>query len=479
MLAPSAQLNPPPNATFVFEGLGFFQLKVDPTIAVLHVTTFSIRSKKSLWREALASIIDQFQASKCRKLIVDVTGNGGGYVDLAYELLAVLSPTPRGPFPMVDQRIMRDFRLSSLMKEMVGRAVKYQVVRTLFHPAWYGIPSTRKWYTDDKLIQPRKRAFGKNVYEYSDYYKEVPVSNTLINPLVNKKFSLTAKDIVLVGNGDCGSACGLFYHHLRELDRIPAAVTSYKSKQPRTFMSFPATEVYTLNQVISEGNKLGMTEDPLLPDPLLVQAVYRFPIREGYCRRKGMENIPIEYVRISADIKVDVNRNLMLRPDLIWERLSWQLKWIDELPEHHSFKMDDDLATPAVAVPPPSVALPPTAQPPAKEASEAPAPTVEPKQNGNDAPTTSRPAPAESQEAPVPTPAAGQPALAESHESNEGQAPTPPVTQPAPVEESQEAPAAGQVAPEESSEPQEAPFEEPEEFHAGEQPAEAPEQDEE
>lgn len=334
------------------EGLAFYQLKDEP-IGVLAITTFSLEHprSKTTWRETMAEIIKKFKGC-CKKLILDLSGNGGGYLDLAWETIAVLTPDPTKEFPMINKRYLRDFRACPLQVKLIETVVKKNIKNSPFFPSWFGIPGSTKPYQGVDIINPtRSRPLdkeGKDTVKYSKLFQEFPINSTS-NPLKDKSFGIKSEDIFILSSGECGSACGLVALHLREVDGVQAAALGYFKDRPRTFATFPITEVFTLNQILSEIERIGLKDNSVLPKKLKVDALVRIPVREGYSQVASKKNVPSEFLWISADLNIDNDDFTLLRPDRVWGKLADTVGWCKKSKEskfHANMKPDRPIGKP-------------------------------------------------------------------------------------------------------------------------------------
>jgi len=301
------------------------------------MSTFSVDDKDK-WRQAMFSIVSQIKnpTSGCKSLVVDLTANGGGYLDLAYEAVALLSPNPSPNWPMIDKRFRRDFRTSPLLRLLTETAFNNSVKKSSFHPSWYGeineglsVP-----YTDLSIINPSPtRNYTVNnapVSEpYSNTFIELPEAHDPNDPSLNKlwglNIGLSSNNIVLVSSGDCGSACGLLYYHLSQRDQVKGAVFGPMYRRPRTFGAFPITEVFTLREITSEAMLLKVQNNPLVPAYLPISGMVHTPIREGIL----LDNVTIaEFHWELASILIDAYERYVMRPDNVWRAAAEAMGWM-------------------------------------------------------------------------------------------------------------------------------------------------------
>ena len=322
------------------EGLAFFQIPDAKEVCVLMLTTFSLVEPKDNWRKAFATSMDMFKMVKCTKLVIDLTANGGGYLDLAWEAIAVLTPDPNpdpNDWPEKANRYFRDFRVTDLVSAMTTNAFKNPALNSVFKPQWLGDYATKREYEDLSLIHEHShnRTFNKTdgtpfTMKYSEEYIELPVAIEPTNPLKNKNWGLAAKDMVMVSSGDCGSACGLVYYHLSEVTGVNGAVLGAFYKRPRTFPAFPVTEVFTHAQIVGETKLLSLDKRPDAPKMFTISAVHRIPVREGWSRK--VPTIMVEYKWTDANIQIDTFHRFVLRPDNVWRGAAEAMGWVKPPP---------------------------------------------------------------------------------------------------------------------------------------------------
>jgi len=345
------------------EALAMFQLDGFPNVCIFMVTTLAITGEKDTWRTTFSQMLDKFQSLKCQKLILDLTGNGGGYLDLAWEIIAVLTPNPAPAWPMQWKRYKRDFRLGSLASTMVQTAFANQSLGSEFEPEWFGDEPVQHEFRDLSLVSStRNKSFTapngtKFTQAYSSYYVELPVAIGSNDPLKGRNLNLTNKDIVLLSSGDCGSACGLIYYSLHERDGVNAAVYGMLYNRSRTFAAFPVTEVYTHAQIAAEAKLLGLSGNPMAPQQFNISAEVRTPMREGYSFLDS--NAVLEYRWTDANIHVDSYPRFLLRPDQIWQGSAEAMGWV-QVPSQYKGTQETVMAVVSPPPPPQPSPSPPT-----------------------------------------------------------------------------------------------------------------------
>jgi hypothetical protein len=320
--------------TLQSRGLAFFRLPTQPHIGVLKVMTFGGFSNLTMqneWRQSLAKMLTHQQDGKCiTKLILDMSSNGGGEPCLAQELTAVLIAKhrdPKAPFTSLPNNFAKDFRLSPFLSELMAAAMKQgsEANSTSFYPRNYRHPQTREIYQGLELLNPHKRQFHKLSADFTQPFTE-RCRSPADNPLRTLKLPLSVhKDIAIVSNGMCGSACGRVYFYLTEMFSVPTIVTGSLANVRRTASAFPATTVYDYVYFLQQLKLLAM-DSKSLPTAFPFVTNFRFPVRECLSRRHA--DVPLEYVYEPASHVVDYNATNVLRPPVVWEQAARLLKWI-------------------------------------------------------------------------------------------------------------------------------------------------------
>ncbi|KAG0239608.1 hypothetical protein BGW41_007606, partial [Actinomortierella wolfii] len=175
----------------------FYRMKKG-NACVAVIATESVGAQADYW-----DFIDGFKRlrdSGCKKLILDMTNNGGGSVDFAYFVNALF-------FPKAKPYFEQDLRASSVAKQAAKAALKLSPGASVFDSRDYNSTRTHEAFTKDTMFSKSVKLtrYGKtNDYtqrSYFDYgWKMLPLAK-------NDTLPWKAKDIAIVTNGWCGSAC--------------------------------------------------------------------------------------------------------------------------------------------------------------------------------------------------------------------------------------------------------------------------------
>lgn len=243
--------------------------------------------------------------NRIEKLIIDLRGNGGGYVCASWAIAKYLVPSlPKILSPMID--ILH----TPLTREIIGCNESY-----FFYPA-YNV-TTNKWAGDGSWFfkEPVERVRGGKTGNYSSLFLLCPERAW---PRIGKiPFSFSSQDLILLTDGSCGSACGFFVHVMQQLRKAKVVVMGgiQGSNQPMNTVSFDGatvlqdTEISTVASVLSSTFKckINIPERPKTTFRLTIanQELYPYdPVISGWEKYKTDTKLPVEFTRWPADFQL-------------------------------------------------------------------------------------------------------------------------------------------------------------------------------
>lgn len=239
--------------------------------------------------------------------------------------MALLTPHLWEGFPTVQNQFKKDERFSPLMEKL--HHVAYLKNNTSFNPRTWIDADTNKNFLGEEMYKPsrqRPHSNGLDPYPYTQlFYDEC---ENIVSPLQNVTHSLKPRDIAVISDGMCGSACGRVHFHLAELNSVKSVVVGGFKNRTRTASGFPATQVLGYESIIAVAGRLELSNDTDIPQLLPEQVVFRFAVRESYSRKNL--NTPLEFVSLPADIELEWDSWTAMRPDRMWEQAAVQLEWL-------------------------------------------------------------------------------------------------------------------------------------------------------
>ncbi|KAF9410244.1 hypothetical protein BGZ94_001719 [Podila epigama] len=254
----------------------------------------------------------------CKKLILDMTNNGGGSVDFAYFINSVLFPST---LPYFDE----DLRSAPVTQAIARAAIKTPNVVSIFDARGYMAVSTRKAYKDasmfTKTISHTRGGKSspytqRNFFEYGWPFMPMPKNETL---------PWKAKDMAIVTNGFCGSACTMIATRFNVMNKVRTYAVGGIQKQALSYFSFPGGFVMDNADLVKDVRKTGYTGKGI-PTNLPVKASATIAVGEIYATEKS--TVPLEYDTryYAANVHLDQDPVSARHPDNIWVKIAADFK---------------------------------------------------------------------------------------------------------------------------------------------------------
>mmetsp|Transcript_9200 Transcript_9200/g.13911 ORF Transcript_9200/g.13911 Transcript_9200/m.13911 type:complete len:314 (+) Transcript_9200:993-1934(+) len=220
------------------------------------------------------------------KLIIDLTGNGGGLLCLGRSALSWLFPdhSNYGPTNMPSS--------NSCARNLTQTAIKYNISYTQWSPDFYQSDSTDTQYANNDIswIDPgQPHQYGGTTRNYTELIhvsSESEQCGTL--PLSEETAPFSPDKILMVSQGECGSTCAEFANALSNYHNVSSVVlggyTSVTAQMQYT--SFPGLEVLETPSFYDILNRLHQDTTDLncqscsAPRNFLTSANFRFCNRQ-------------------------------------------------------------------------------------------------------------------------------------------------------------------------------------------------------
>ena len=239
---------------------------------------------------------------KIEELIIDLRGNGGGWICLSMELLRILFPGPAGTPPAGE---LFDLIRSPLLEQLAAKAAQLpKDVYSIFSPWKYYRPETFEPYDTTSWLTTGPSYTRGGVR--SQYSNMVTDDCTMVDiPGWNPKFLFSPSKVLVLSDGTCGSACALFARNIQERAEAKTMVVGGYLNKPQMVASFIGGLVYDLPMLLEELKLLKLEESPVAPKPFLTSANLRFTLWEQYpWEHRANPPIPAEFVFEAADYRL-------------------------------------------------------------------------------------------------------------------------------------------------------------------------------
>ncbi|CAI5492399.1 unnamed protein product [Closterium sp. Naga37s-1] len=250
-----------------------------------------------------------------RRILMDVSGNGGGYADIAYLLLRLVAgkqKAPKGRVQMPQQLLISNALMLSLLDQQLTSF--YQWDKYVRVDETTPVKSAR----DFKPFLEEKFSPDGQTGVYSGLFKLAVFPGLEKVPFRGPVFG--NRPLVIVTNGNCFSACAIFTHNLRKRFNVKHVTVGGVLGEPLGISAscmgatMPSLETGVTNFLT--GTKLA--DHPRAPKPFPYNVVQGVAVVQGYVEDK----VPCEYVFLPGDQHVDLTMDKVANPALVWEEAS-------------------------------------------------------------------------------------------------------------------------------------------------------------
>ncbi|KAF9926623.1 hypothetical protein FBU30_003807 [Linnemannia zychae] len=283
----------------------FYQLVKRPTIGVVIIPTHSVSLR--LEAHVLENGFAQLYEAGVRNVILDLTSNGGGYVNFAYDLVDWMFPQEN-----VTSVYVSDLRTSMGVKAIASKDLDWEDYNSYFNPASYSDVLTGKefetnFFLEDKLI--------RRVNRQLDYSPKVRMNHRLGAFERGMPWQHDPDRIVVLTDGSCGSACGMSLNRLKNRHGVKSYAVGGRHGEDLSLFSFAGASVYTLDEILEDYDELEV--DPPMQQ-MRYKGIYRVPVMEFF---DDDETKPIEFrpELYKADFHLDYTPTTARRHELLWE----------------------------------------------------------------------------------------------------------------------------------------------------------------
>ncbi|KAF9196270.1 hypothetical protein BGZ49_002865 [Haplosporangium sp. Z 27] len=224
----------------------------------------------------------------CKKLILDMTNNGGGSIDFAYFVNLVFFPNAKPYF-------VEDLRDTTLVQAAAKQAIKYPKARSTFDARGYNSVATGKPFKDASMFAKgvnQKRGGSTTTFTQKNYFAY-----------------------------SCGSACTMIASRFAITQKVKTYSVGGISKRPLSYFSFPGGFVMNDGGIISDLESIHL-KGKNVPQYSPVQSSTSLPVGEIYALNDS--TIPLEYDAkyFAADVHLDQDPVSARHPDQIWLKIA-------------------------------------------------------------------------------------------------------------------------------------------------------------
>ncbi|KAF9968516.1 hypothetical protein BGZ70_003077 [Mortierella alpina] len=288
----------------------FYQLLRRPSIGVVVIPTHTVNLRTE--SEVLIEGFQRLYDTGVRNVILDLTSNGGGYVNFAYDLVEWMFPDAN-----VTSVYRSNLRASMSIKALAQGELKDDDYNGYFNPGAFADPDTEEPHEDNFFLQDGKVRYAKHPLDYSP---TVHMIHTLGSLEKGMPWQNDAQRIVVMTDGACGSACGMTLNRLKNRHGVQSYAVGGRMGEDLSLFSFPGASVYGMEEIINDYENLGV-DSPLRR--LRYKGIYRVPVMQFFQDQKDgtVDPVPIEYnpKLYKADFHLDYTPSSARNHELLWE----------------------------------------------------------------------------------------------------------------------------------------------------------------
>ncbi|KAI9294856.1 hypothetical protein K502DRAFT_365457 [Neoconidiobolus thromboides FSU 785] len=318
-LLPTSKLNKPAKNGIYSQ---FHIFGKDVGVAVL--PTFAPEDTNKFIEEIVLGF-KMFEQQGVKKLILDVSNNGGGIICLGYNIIKYLLPASKYSQFLLDMHVHPLLTTMLLTEENPN--------------SFFYLP---------KLLKEDKTPY-KNVFEflpkeddrtdvenrYTNFFTDQCDDGDFMAGLKKDQehapFAL--ENIAIVSNSICYSTCSLFVNSLQELSNTTAFTvggTKMRSGRKPTPGSLSGGTLVQQDVIFESLKSANLLDHPLAPKPLPVKATFSLTARQAYSHVLDEENkpVPLEFKAIQSDKHIYHTDATIGKPDLIWNKVAKEMKFV-------------------------------------------------------------------------------------------------------------------------------------------------------
>ncbi|KAG0338409.1 hypothetical protein BG000_004036 [Podila horticola] len=242
-----------PDATFVAADnqTAVYQLKSDPSVGILVVPSMMIQNDGIAFMQHGLS---ELAARNVSHIIVDTTGNGGGYTLMVTLLPTIFFPTQDKTF----HSHLVEYRVSPAVQALTSADLANLTVDTTFEPRAYLNGTTHASFTTNFFLDPVNKTLNGREAEYTQkVFGDSPlewVDQTITYPWTNDSSKIT-----ILTDGNCGSACGMATDIFVSVHGVKAVAVGGYPGDDLSMFSYAGASVKTVDEIVDNFEQLNVT----------------------------------------------------------------------------------------------------------------------------------------------------------------------------------------------------------------------------
>ncbi|KIY66871.1 hypothetical protein CYLTODRAFT_423021 [Cylindrobasidium torrendii FP15055 ss-10] len=315
----------------------FFLLN-DNTTGVLALGSFSA-AKFSTFQSSLHKGLKGLKDAGAKKLVVDVTNNGGGFICIAHWLHRLIIGRSESTEPQAG--LDTSMRAGPLAQAIVQKIQKGADPKTLlsYNAVQWTNASNDPFSEGDSVLEPvlkklingHEDAFGRRLGQECQPFAEEPPAKGFFLP----------EDVIIVSNGRCASSCSLFSITMAKIHGVRTVVVGGYQDTFQHYAGVVGGQSTDFSTIDTEIKSTGLKNHTLAPPDFMTHSVQGITWRLGYGIWDPTE--PEEWQDHTADLNFHVTAETVNKPVAIWEAVAkeiWEVEQ-EEMDDGHSFRLQD------------------------------------------------------------------------------------------------------------------------------------------
>jgi len=270
--------------------------------------------------QALYTGITQLKAAGVQHILVDQSGNRGGYIYAG--AIAMWSFFPQDLYPGFPA-VYRDLDLS---RRESDRAAATNDSKSEYFYGKYRDLNYKYFTSNAQFMDPPVQQTINGVQDAfsKPFFDDFGDSSAAVTNFTTPPFATT--DIVFIGNGLCASTCSIFTTYLYQKHGIRSVAFGGNPVAVRWSVDggIKGSEVTSYSVILSELQRAGLSADPNAPQPLPVQATFNLNYRNAITYLDPGDGI-LEYFYQDATEHFQFTEATYNNPQATWEFVAEQM----------------------------------------------------------------------------------------------------------------------------------------------------------
>lgn len=261
-------------------------------VAILLVKSFSSTGAQPVkflndFQKTISTFLQMCRTQGKKRLVIDLSGNGGGYVVAGYELFAQLFPELK-EFGATNIRrtesfvtiakiigsLPSDFRPSSLAQQNSIQTLSQSTIMTNLIPGGVEKPDGTAFTTIDEILEPvTLRDDDFTAYQFTPLDSALPGFNLTGSSSQPKPPAAVfkAENVMLLTDGTCGSTCTIFSYLMTVQASVKSTAIGGRpvTGPMQSIAGVEGAQIFLLSDIKKTANAaIGLVDDDNMQDTL-------------------------------------------------------------------------------------------------------------------------------------------------------------------------------------------------------------------